>query len=349
MITKNYLTVAVLGSTLLLVPVKADAGCPEWTRSGQSPEYPRSRFLVGLGVAGGVPSQAAGEEPAKTSALADMSKQIVASISSTTTVEASGSSSGGSQFSIKDKSTIKSAIKLPDAQIVARCFDPQQAIMYALAAVDKAVAQQRISAAVDIGADKASYEMKAIEAAMKKRAPMDALPHVQPAREGIDEVETQLIVLRAIGGNYKGAAPTRSQFKDLARSLRSKLRVTVIATGNGSKQVAAGVVERLTKLGVEVQTADKPGGAVVINLEVSEKALVPSAIAAGMAAQEAAEVEVKRTDTDAVIAGFQKEGRGVGRAESDARSRAFTSLAGLIGPAVENALKGPLALGAEGE
>jgi len=50
-------------------------------------------------------------------------------------------------------------------------------------------------------------------------------------------VETQLIVLRAIGGNYKGMAPTRSQFKDLARSLRSKLRVTVIATGEGCKQV----------------------------------------------------------------------------------------------------------------
>jgi len=215
-------------------------------------------------VAGGVPSQAAGEEPAKTSALADMSKQIVASISSTTTVEASGSSSGGAQFSIKDKSTIKSAIKLPDAQIVARCFDPQQATMYALAAVDKAVAQQRVSVAVDTAADKAAREMKAVEAAMKKRAPMEALPHLLPAREGIDEVETQLIVLRAIGGNYKGTAPTRSQFKDLARSLRSKLRVTVIATGEGCKQVAAGVVERLTKLGVEVQTADRAAGAVVI-------------------------------------------------------------------------------------
>ena len=103
--------------------------------------------------------------------------------------------------------------------------------MYALAAVDKAVAQQRVSAAVDTAADKAVREMKAVEAAMKKRAPMEALPHLQPAREGIDEVETQLIVLRAIGGNYKGTTPTRSQFKDLARSLRSKLRVTVIATG----------------------------------------------------------------------------------------------------------------------
>jgi hypothetical protein len=347
--TKKVLTLAALVPTLLFVPARADAGCPEWTRSGQSPEYPRARFLVGLGVAGGMPSQAAGEVPAKTAALSDMSKQIVASISSTTTVEASGSSSGGGHFAIQDKSTIKSAIKLPDAQIVARCFDPQQATMYALAAVDRAVAQQRISAAVDTAADKASREMKAVDAALKKRAPMDALTHLQPAREGIDEVETQLIVLRAIGGSYKGQAPTRSQFKDMARSLRSKLRVTVIATGDGSKQVAASVVERLTKVGVEVQTADKAAGAVVITLEVSEKALVPSAIAAGMAAQEAANVEVKRTDTDAVIAGFQKEGRGVGRAEADARSRAFTNLAGLIGPAVENALKGPLALGAEGE
>ncbi|MGA7743938.1 MAG: hypothetical protein WBP56_03360 [Polyangia bacterium] len=346
---KNYLTLAALVPTLLLVPARADAGCPEWTRSGQSPEYPRSRFLVGLGVAGGMPSQAAGEVPAKTAALSDMSKQIVASISSTTTVEASGSSSGGGHFSVQDKSTIKSAIKLPDAQIVARCFDPQQATMYALAAVDRAVAQQHISAAVDTAADKASREMKAINAALKKRAPMDALTHLQPAREAIDEVETQLIVLRAIGGSYKGATPTRSDFKDLAHSLRSKLRVTVIATGEGAKQVAASVVERLTKLGVEVQTADRAAGAVVIKLEVSERALVPSVIAAGMAAQEAADVEVKRLDTDAVIAGFQKEGRGVGRAESDARSRAFTNLAGLIGPAVENSLKGPLALGAEGE
>ena len=346
---KNYLSLAALVPTLVLVPARAGAGCPEWTRSGQSPEYPRSRFLVGLGVAGGMPSQAAGEEPAKTAALSDMAKQIVASISSTTTVEASGSSSGGAHFSIKDKSTIKSAIKLPDAQIVARCFDPQQATMYALAAVDKAVAQQRISAAVDTAAEKASREMKAVDAALKNKAPMDALTHLKPAREGIDEVETQLVVLRAMGGTYKGAAPTRSQFKDVARSLRSKLRVTVIATGEGSKQVAASVVERLTKLGVEVQTADKVAGAVVIRLEVSEKALVPSAIAAGVSAQEAANVEVKRTDTDAVIAGFQKEGRGVGRAEADARSRAFTNLAGLIGPAVENALKGPLALGAEGE
>ena len=114
--------------------------------------------------------------------------------------------------------------------------------------------------------------------------------------------------------------------------------------------MAAGVVERLTKLGIEVQTADKAAGAaVVIKLEVSEKALVPSAIAAGVAAQEAADVEVKRMDTDAVIAGFQKEGRGVGRADADARSRAFTNLSGQIGPAIENALKGPLALGAEGE
>jgi len=135
---KNYLTLAALVPTLLLVPARADAGCPEWTRSGQSPEYPRSRFLVGLGVAGGMPSQAAGEVPAKTAALSDMSKQIVASISSTTTVEASGSSSGGGHFSVQDKSTIKSAIKLPDAQIVARCFDPQQATLYALAAVDVA-------------------------------------------------------------------------------------------------------------------------------------------------------------------------------------------------------------------
>jgi len=347
--TKNYLTLAALAPTLLFASARANAGCPDWTRSGQSPEYPRARFLVGLGVAGSVPSQAAGEEPAKTAALADMSKQIVASISSTTTVEASGSSSGGASFSVKDKSTIKSAIKLPDAQIVARCFDPQTATMYALAAVDKAVAQQRVNAAVDTAGQKAKSEMKAVEAALKRKAPMEAVTHLQPAREGIDEVETQLVVLRAIGGTYKGEAPTRGQFKDLARSLRSKLRVTVIAIGEGSKQVAAGIVERLTKFGVEVQTADRAAGAVVIALEVSEKALVPSAFAAGMAAQEAANVEVKRTDTDAVIAGFQKEGRGVGRAESDARSRAFTSLTSLIGPAIENALKGPLALGAEGE
>ena len=48
---------------------------------------------------------------------------------------------------------------------------------------------------------------------------------------------------------------------------------------------------------------------------------MPSAITDGMATQEAARVEVKRTDTDA----------------------------GFMGPPVENALKGPLALGAEGE
>jgi hypothetical protein len=347
--TTRFLTLAALVPTWLFVPARANAGCPEWTRSGQNPDYPRARFLVGLGVAGPVPSQAAGEAPAKNAALADMSKQIVASISSTTTVEASASSGGAGHLFVNDKSTIKSAIKLPDAQIVARCFDPQQATMYALAAVDKAVAQQRISAAVDTAGAKASSEMKAVEAALKRKAPMEALTHLRPAREGIDEVETQLVVLRAIGGSYQGEAPSRSQFKDLARSLRSKLRVTVIATGEGSRQVAAGVVERLTKLGVEVQTADRAAGAVVITLEVSEKALVPSAFAAGMAAQEAANVEVKRTDTDAVIAGFQKEGRGVGRAEADARSRALTNLSGLIGPAIDNALKGPLALGAEGE
>jgi hypothetical protein len=349
-ISKKTISLAALVPTLLLMPTPGHAGCPDWIRTGQSPEYPRARFLVGLGVAGGVPSQAAGEEPAKTAALSDMSKQIVASISSTTTVEASGSSSGGAHFSVKDKSTIKSAIKLPDAQIVARCFDPQQATMYALAAVDRAVAQKRISAAVDTAAEKSKSEMKAIDSALKKKAPMEALTHLLPAREGIDEVETQLMVLRAIGGTYKGEAPTRSAFKDVARALRSKLRVTILATGEGSRQVAAGVVERLTKLGVEVQTADKAAGAaVVIKLEVSEKALVPSAIAAGVAAQEAADVEVKRMDTDAVIAGFQKEGRGVGRADADARSRAFTNLSGQIGPAIENALKGPLALGAEGE
>jgi hypothetical protein len=349
-IFQKAMTLATLVPTLLLVPTGANAGCPEWTRSGQNPEYPRTRFLIGLGVAGGVPSQAAGEEPAKNSALSDMSKQIVASISSTTTVEASSTSGGGAHFSVKDKSTIKSAIKLPDAQIVARCFDPTQATMYALAAVDKAVAQQRISAAVDTAAQKTTREMKAIEAALKKKAPMDALTHLLPAREGVDELETQLMVLRAIGGAYKAEVPTRSQFKDVARGLRSKLRVVIIATGEGSKQVAASVIERLTKLGVEVQTADKTAGAAaVIKLEVTEKALVPSAIAAGVSAQEAANVEVKRLDTDAVIAGFQKEGRGVGRADADARSRAFTNLSGLIGPAVENALKGPLALGAEGE
>jgi len=36
--------------------------------------------------------------------------------------------------------------------------------MYALAAVDKAVAQQRVSVAVDTAADKAAREMKAVEA-----------------------------------------------------------------------------------------------------------------------------------------------------------------------------------------
>jgi len=110
---------------------------------------------------------------------------------------------------------------------------------------------------------------------MKKRAPMEALPHLLPAREGIDEVETQLIVLRAIGGNYKGTARPAASSRTWPVPYVPKLRVTVIATGEGCKQVAAGVVERLTKLGVEVQTADRAAGAVVIKLEVSEKAMVP--------------------------------------------------------------------------
>jgi histidyl-tRNA synthetase len=190
--------------------------------------------------------------------------------------------------------------------------------------------------------------MAAIQAALKKNAALAAVDRLKPAREAVDELEDQIVILRALGGSYKGKAPSRSEFKELARSVRAKMRVAVVASGEGSKQVATGVVEKLTKLGIEVQNSDK-GAAVVVKIEVSEKALVASAIAAGVSAQEAAHVEVKRTDTDVVIAGFQKDGRGVGRAEADARSKAFAALATAIGPAVENALKGPLALGAEGE
>jgi hypothetical protein len=312
------------------------------------PEYPRARYLVGMGVASNVPNQAAGEEPAKANAMADMAKQVLSQVSASTTIEAQATSGAGSRMNIREKAELKSSIKLPDAQIVARCFDPQQATMYALAVVDRGAAIQRITATVDAAAQKATTEMSAIEAALKKNAPMTAVDHLKPARESVDEVDSQLVILRALGGSYKGKAPSRSDFKEQARAVRSKTRVTLVPTGDGSKQVAAAIVERLTKMGVEVQDSER-GAAVVIKIDVSERALVASAIAAGVSAQESADVQVKRTDTGVLVAGFQKDGRGVGRADSDARTKAFTNLATAIGPAIENALKGPLALGAEGE
>jgi len=120
--TKTYVTLAALVPALLLFP-QGRRRVSRLTRSGQSPGITPSRYLVGLGVAGGVPSQAAGEEPAKTSALADMSKQIVASISSTTTVEARVAPAAARSSPSRTNRRSKSAIKLPDAQIVARCFD----------------------------------------------------------------------------------------------------------------------------------------------------------------------------------------------------------------------------------
>lgn len=347
-LTKMTVALSTAAGLWLAWPAQAHAACPDWTRTGQTPEYPRDRYLVGMGVASNVPNQAAGDEPAKAAAMADMAKQVLSQVSATTTIEAQATSGAGSRTNVKEKNELKSSIKLPDAQVVARCFDPQQATMYALAVVERGAAIQRITATINAAAENATTEMSAINGALKKNAFMTAIDHLKPAREAVDEAETQLIILRAMGGAYKGKAPSRSDFKDLARVVRSKTRVTLVPTGDGGKQVAAAIMERLTKMGVEVQSSER-GAAVVITIDVSERALVASAIAAGVSAQESADVQVRRTDTDAVVAGFQKDGRGVGRADADARSKAFTNLATAIGPAIESALKGPLALGAEGE
>jgi hypothetical protein len=340
---------------LLLVPAKAAAWCPEWTRGNVAvPEYPRDRFFVARGVAYQVFDQNEGEKKAELEAWSSIARELRSDVASAikmreSEVEVDGRSSGMQSSEIIGY--VSTLVKdLPGGSIVSRCFEPRQGNTYVLLVVDKAVARSRLATAVAIAGRTANAETHAIENAIRRRTPMDGLAHLRPAYEAIEEMKHKLSTLVLVGGETPAELPTSGQLREVVRRLRSLLKVAVEVRGEGGQQAASAVVERLSRLGIEMDRAGdrNRGAAVTVRITISERALVPSRITNVVAAYEVVDLQVKRSDTNTIIGGFQKEVRGVGRDAGDARRIAFAEMADAIGPAVESTLKTVLAVGAEG-
>jgi hypothetical protein len=243
------LGLAALASALTSLagaPASAEP-CPEWTRGKAPAEYPIARFVVGLGVAGGVWSADRGEEPGRNAALADISKQLRVDVASTTVIRERESTSGGHSASVQERSSTSSALVLQGARVVARCFQPESTTFYALAVLDRGDAAARVLADIATLNKQGAGELAAARDKLKGGDPLGAVASLQAALDAAARLGLQGQILVALTGK---AAPdafaTGAQLEEVQDQLRAQTVVS-IAVADSDELLRAKIKDGLAR------------------------------------------------------------------------------------------------------
>ncbi|MFA5162719.1 MAG: LPP20 family lipoprotein [Elusimicrobiales bacterium] len=291
---------------------------PDWV-DGQSLEYPRARYVTGVGSAD---DRASAEDRAR----AEIARVFSTSVTATSTISESESksSSAGASFSQQVGETVQTASKkmLEGAEIAEVWQDNQTKRYYALATLEKAKAAAIASAKLaDLDAQiktwRDSYEQaKDRPVKIKSALKLSALFGARA------DIVSELRVLDAAP-----AAQDDAQFAAKVSQTISGITIAVSAKGENGKQVETGIIGALTGMGFAVR---KPGGDskdadIIAEADVSSETLAAADSDGWKWARGTATVALKDAATGKVFAQFEASERQASSAQEEAARRSLAA------------------------
>jgi|CXWL01.1.fsa_nt_gi hypothetical protein len=246
------------------------ASRPAWVE-GESPRWPRARYVVGVGSADD-------ETSAADRARGEVSRVFTSAIDVDTTVDESESNltQGGrtnTSFTQLVAQKVRTASKkiLEGLEIVERWQDPSTSRYYALAALDKAKAMSAVEEKTQaLDADAGQWKTR-LDAAGDKFERAKAAAKLATLLKGRLELENDR---RVLGGGALPSTVDVSAARAAASKALAALDVVVTATGEGADEVETGVVTGLVVEGLTAKRGN-PGdkGDLIIEAKSSQQAV----------------------------------------------------------------------------
>jgi len=252
---------------------------PDWVE-GESPEFPRARYVLGVGSADE-------ENAASDRARGEVARVFSADVTVNTSVEQSEKGDGkSSSFSSAVSDSVKTATAkiLEGVEIVARWKDASTGRFYALAALDKPHALLTITEKAHDLAGDAAQRKAALAAASdpfgRAKAAMK-LAAIAKAWDGL-EADSRVLGGGSLGADFDAAAARA----DAAKALGA-LDVAVSAGGDGADAVETALVAALNAQGLAAKKGS--AGDLVAAADVS------------VSAQDAGDARWKRSRASATV------------------------------------------------
>lgn len=311
---------------------------PDWA-DGPSAEFPRARYLLGVGIAD---DQAAAMERARGEIARVFSARVtvnsLASASESTSVTAGGAVTASSSQDVRQAVRSTSQKVLEGVEIVRGWREPGTGSYYSLAVLDRAKA---FAAMQDRLAD-LDRQAVALKAALA--APADKLAGVKAALN----LRSLLKARGALAADMRVLSPGQdpdpgfdpAAAASAAAAALARLDVAVVVTGDGAAGVRPAVLAELASLGIDGREAASADGAdIAVNCEVSFAPQADPDPASGWKwCRGEAAVTMKDVKSSRVFLSAQAAAREASASAAAARSRAEASLGRAIAARIGSGL-----------
>lgn len=227
-------------------------GRPAWI-SGESAEWPRLRYVVGVGVAD---DRATAEDRARAEVSRVFATRVVAT-SSTYSAEtartADGRTARAAESSVSQETRSSTEKDLVGVEIAAVWQDPATRQVFALAVLDRRQAAERVQARLDALAAELRPIAETVAGGERVAAGLAALRYRALARQR-EPLLSDLEVLRPGSGKSDAAAALDAA----ASAALGRLAVASRVTGDPGGVIAAAVSQGLARAGLTVSDAAQP-------------------------------------------------------------------------------------------
>lgn len=316
----------LLGATAALA---ADAA-PKWV-DGSSVMYPREKYLVGVGTAD---DRASAESRAKASIASVFSTEV----SSTTTVQASERSGGGtSEYSQSISQDVQTATRkvLEGVEIAEQWFNKATGQHFALAILNRAKATVAIRGKLD--------EIEAAARHLQKRMG-EGESRFERARDGMrllalvrkrDQLQADLRVVSP-GAKAESTVDFETATSQATKAVSELIIVVAVEGAEASKSVGSGAVRALNELGFRATAAAgvEPDIEVRVAVQIDE----PKRQGQWQWARATAAVSLVEARSSQVFLQFEASGREASADYGEALKRSTASLARKLATDVRDGL-----------
>jgi hypothetical protein len=244
---------------------------PAWVE-GESPRFPRSRFIVGVGSADD-------ENAAAERARGEIARVFNADVTATTGTEESETSltqdgKTKSTFAQHVSQQVQTVAKkaLEGSDVVERWKDPASGRFYALAALPKAEALLAVTEKLHSLDEEASTYKAKLDAAGDRFEKAKAAAKLSALLKARAPLESEH---RVLGGGPAESSLDAGAARSAAAAALAALNVVVSADGDGARELTTGLVAGLNASGLSAKPSASGGSADL--LAESEVAVAPVA------------------------------------------------------------------------
>jgi hypothetical protein len=329
---------AAAGQTGAVTPGGARPG---WV-DGAGTDYPRARFLAGIGAAD---DQASAMERARGEISRIFSTQVtmntMVNASERTSSQEGKTSSSYSQDVVQSVRSTSQKV-LEGAEIVRTWRDKDTGQYYALAVLERSKALAAISGKLDELDGRARGLAAGLSSETEKLARIKNAMKLTALLKGREKLEADMRVLDP-------SAATRTGFDvneagSAARKALAGLDVTVVMPAEDSSRVRAAVIKTLNALGIDAKTGIAAGGADISVECAVEFAALPDADPRSRWkwSRGSASVSLKDVKTSKIFLNFEASAKEAASTGGEARARAEAALGQKIGAEISGGITGYL-------